>query len=192
MIAADFNRAEIIMKRFLAMALVLGALATPAYANMKVGDTAPTFTAQATVGGDQFTFSLADALKKGPVVLYFFPKAFTKGCTAEAHEFAEAAAQFKAAGATLIGLSADDIGTLHKFSTQECSSKFPVAADPDLKVIKAFDSVMVSTSSKALNLADRVSYVIAPDGKIVYAFADRNPDKHVENTLTAVKALTKK
>ena len=144
------------------------------------------------MGGDEFTFSLADALKKGPVVLYFFPKAFTKGCTAEAHEFAEAAAQFKAAGATLIGMSADDIGTLHKFSTQECSSKFPVAADPDLKVIKAFDSVMVSTSSKALNLADRISYVIAPDGKIAYAFADRNPDKHVENTLTAVKALTKK
>jgi peroxiredoxin len=183
---------EIIMKRFLAMALALGALATPAYANMKVGDTAPSFTAQATVGGDQFTFSLADALKTGPVVLYFFPKAFTKGCTAEAHEFAEAAAQFKAAGATLIGMSADDIGTLHKFSTQECASRFPVAADPDLKVIKSFDSVMVSTSSKALNLADRVSYVIAPDGKIAYAFADRNPDKHVENTLTAVKALTKK
>jgi peroxiredoxin len=183
---------EIIMKRFLATALVLGALATPAYANMKVGDKAPTFTAQATVGGDEFTFSLADALKKGPVVLYFFPKAFTKGCTAEAHEFAEAAAQFKQAGATLIGMSADDIGTLHKFSTQECSSKFPVAADPDLKVIKAFDSVMVSTSSKALNIADRVSYVIAPDGKIAYAFADRNPDKHVENTLTAVKAITRK
>jgi len=140
---------EIIMKRFLAAALVLGTLATPAYANMKVGDIAPTFIAQATVGGDQFTFSLADALKNGPVVLYFFPKAFTKGCTAEAHEFAEAAAQFKAAGATLIGMSADDIGTLHKFSTQECSSKFPVAADPDLKVIKAFDSVMVSTSAKA-------------------------------------------
>ena len=180
------------MKRILSAALLLGALTTPALANIKVGDTAPTFTAKATVGGDQFTFSLADALKKGPVVLYFFPKAFTKGCTAEAHEFAEAAGQFKEAGATLIGMSADDIGTLHKFSTQECSSKFPVAADPNLKVIKAFDSVMVSTSSKALNIADRVSYVIAPNGKIVYAFADRNPDKHVENTLSAVKALTKK
>ena len=175
------------MKRFLAMALALGALATPAYANMKVGDTAPSFTAQATVGGDQFTFSLADALKTGPVVLYFFPKAFTKGCTAEAHEFAEAAAQFKAAGATLIGMSADDIGTLHKFSTQECSSKFPVAADPDLEVIKAFDSVM-----EGRNLSDRISYVIGQDGKVAYAYSDRNPDKHVENTLTAVKALTKK
>src|SRR6478752_3762727 len=111
MIAADSIGVEIIMKRFLATALLLGAFATPAYANMKVGDTAPAFTAQATVGGDQFTFSLADALKKGPVVLYFFPKAFTKGCTAEAHDFAEAAGKYKAAGATLIGMSADNIDT---------------------------------------------------------------------------------
>jgi peroxiredoxin len=178
---------EIIMKRFLATTLLLGALATPAFAALKPGDAAPDFTAKATVGGDEFTFSLADALKKGPVVLYFFPKAFTKGCTAEAHEFAEATAQFKAAGATLIGMSADDIGTLHKFSVQECSSKFPVAADPELKVIKAFDSMM-----EGRNLSDRNSFVIGQDGKIAYAYSDRNPDKHVENTLTAVKALTKK
>src|SRR3569833_1286619 len=178
------------MKRFLAMALALGALATPAYANMKVGDNAPTFTAKATVGGDEFTFSLSDALKKGPVVLYFFPKAFTKGCTAEAHEFAEAAAQFKEAGATLIGMSADDIGTLHKFSIQECSSKFPVAADPDLKIIKAYASAMVRVGRKGI--ADRISYEIGRDGKIAYAYSDRNPDKHVENTLTAGMAPTKK
>jgi len=180
------------MKRILATTLLLGALATPAFASMKVGDKAPDFTAKATVGGDEFTFSLADALKKGPVVLYFFPKAFTKGCTAEAHEFAEAAVHFKEAGATLIGMSADDIGTLQKFSTQECASKFPVAADPDLKVIKSFDSKFIGTADKAPNLADRISYVIGQDGKVVYAYADRNPDKHVENTLTAVKALKKK
>lgn len=175
------------MKRILSTALLLGAIATPSFAALKPGDKAPEFTAQATVGGDEFTFSLSDALKKGPVVLYFFPKAFTKGCTAEAHEFAEATAQFRAAGATLIGMSADDIGTLHKFSTQECSSKFPVAADPQLKIIKAFDSVM-----EGRNFSDRTSYVIGQDGKIAYAYSDRNPDKHVENTLTAVKALTKK
>ena len=175
------------MKRFLATTLLLGALATPAFAALKPGDKAPDFTAKATVGGDEFNFTLADALKKGPVVLYFFPKAFTKGCTAEAHEFAEATAQFKAAGATLIGMSADDIGTLQKFSVQECSSKFPVAADPDLKVIKAFDSVM-----EGKNLSDRTSFVIGQDGKVAYVYSDRNPDKHVENTLTAVKALTKK
>ena len=187
MIASNSIGVEIIMKRFLATTLLLGALATPAFAALKPGDTAPDFTAKATVGGDEFSFSLADALKKGPVVLYFFPKAFTKGCTAEAHEFAEATEQFKAAGATLIGMSADDIGTLHKFSTQECSSKFPVAADPDLKVIKAFDSVM---EGKAIS--DRTSFVIGQDGKVAYVYSDRNPDKHVENTLTAVKALTKK
>ena len=178
------------MKRILSAALLLATIAMPAFAALKPGDKAPDFTVQATLGGNEFTFSLADALKKGPVVLYFFPKAFTTGCTAEAHEFAEAAATFAEAGATLIGMSGDDIGTLHKFSTQECSSKFPVAADPSLKVIKSFDSVMVSTS--ALNLSDRVSYVIAPDGKIAYAYSDRNPDKHVENTLAAVKALPKK
>ena len=175
------------MRRFLSTALLLGALATPAFAALKPGDAAPDFTVPATLGGNEFIFSLSDALKKGPVVLYFFPKAFTKGCTAEAHEFAEATAQFKEAGATLIGMSADDIGTLHKFSTQECSSKFPVAADPDLKVIKAFDSVM-----EGRPLSDRVSYVIGQDGKVAYSYADRNPEKHVQNTLTAVKALTKK
>src|SRR6202008_3958226 len=120
------------MNRIVPTAVVVaGLLATPSFAAIKPGDVAPAFTAQAAVGGEGFTFSLADALKKGPVVLYFFPKAFTKGCTAEAHDFAEAAEKYKEAGATLIGMSADDIDTLHKFSTQECSAKFPVAADPD-------------------------------------------------------------
>jgi peroxiredoxin len=170
------------------MTLSLGCaiLAAPVYAALKTGAQAPDFTTEATLAGKPFKFALADALKKGPVVLYFFPKAFTKGCTAEAHEFAEATEQFKSAGATLIGMSADDIGTLHKFSTQECSSKFPVAADPDMKVIKAFDSVM-----EGKNISERTSFVIAQDGKVAYVYSDRNPDKHVENTLTAVKALKK-
>jgi thioredoxin-dependent peroxiredoxin len=182
---------EKIMKRIVPAALVVaGLIATPSFAAMKPGDVAPTFTAQAAVGGEEFTFSLADALKKGPVVLYFFPKAFTKGCTAEAHEFAEAAERYKAAGATLIGMSADDIDTLHKFSTQECSAKFPVAADPDLKVIKSYDTVL--TMKSGATVADRVSYVIAPDGKIAYTYASRDPDKHVANTLDEVMRLTKK
>jgi peroxiredoxin len=178
------------MKRILSAGLVVaGLLATPSFAAMKPGDVAPTFTAQAAVGGEEFTFSLADALKKGPVVLYFFPKAVTKGCTAEAHEFAEAAERFKAEGATLIGMSADNIDTLHKFSTQECSAKFPVAADPDLKVIKSYDTLL--TLQSGTTVADRISYVISPDGKIVYAYASRDPDKHVENTLAEVKKLKK-
>src|SRR5215475_3510271 len=170
--------------------LIAGLIATPAIAAMKPGDVAPTFTAQASLGGEEFTFSLADALKKGPVVLYFFPKAFTKGCTAEAHDFAEAAEKYKAAGATLIGMSADNIDTLHKFSTQECSAKFPVAADPDLKVIKSYDTVL--TLQSGATVADRVSYVIAPDGKIAYTYASRDPDKHVANTLDEVMRLQRK
>jgi thioredoxin-dependent peroxiredoxin len=188
MIAANSSLVEYIMKRIATASLLLaGLIATPSFAAMKPGDAAPVFTAQAAVGGEEFTFSLADALKKGPVVLYFFPKAFTKGCTAEAHEFAEAAEQFKASGATLIGMSADNIDMLHKFSTQECSAKFPVAADPDLKVIKAYDAQL-----PLIGIADRISYVIAPDGKIAYAYASRDPDKHVENTLAEVKKLQQK
>ena len=178
------------MKRTAILALLLGSVfATPSFAALKPGDAAPDFTAKVALGGQESTFKLADALKKGPVVLYFFPKAFTTGCTAEAHEFAEAAASYAAAGATLIGMSADNIDTLHKFSLQECGSKFPVAADPDLTVIKAYDSALIRVGS--VGIADRISYVISPEGKIVYAYADRNPDKHVENTLAAVKALKK-
>src|SRR6516162_605407 len=178
------------MTRIAIVALGLaGFFATPCLAALKPGDAAPDFTAKAAVGGEEFTFSLADALKKGPVVLYFFPKAFTKGCTAEAHEFAEAAERYKAEGATLIGMSADNIDTLHKFSTQECSAKFPVAADPDLKVIKSYDTLL--TLQSGTTVADRISYVIAPDGKIVYAYASRDADKHVENTLAEVKKLKK-
>jgi thioredoxin-dependent peroxiredoxin len=180
------------MNRIATLAVALGCIvATPCLAALKPGDAAPDFTAQAAVGGDQFKFSLAEALKKGPVVLYFFPKAFTKGCTAEAHEFAEAAEKYKAAGATLIGMSADNIDTLHKFSMQECSSKFPVAEDPDLKVIKAYDNTWKIPSTGA-EVANRTSYVIGKDGKIVYAFTDLNPDKHVENTLKVVEELKAK
>lgn len=178
------------MNRFATLALLIGCVATtPAFATLKAGDAAPDFTAQAAVGGQEFSFSLAESLKKGPVVLYFFPKAFTSGCTVEAHEFAEAAERFKAAGATLIGMSSDSIGTLHEFSTKECSAKFPVAADPDLKVIRAYDSVLVRVPGFG-GVSDRVSYVIGQDGKIAYAYQASDPDKHVENTLAAVKKLT--
>src|SRR3954469_15986932 len=126
-----------------ALTLPLLISAAPALAALTPGAVAPDFSTQGALAGKPFAFSLKQALKKGPVVLYFYPKAFTSGCTIEAHEFAEAAATFKEAGATLIGMSGDDIGTLHKFSTQECSSKFPVASDPDLKVIRAYDAALV-------------------------------------------------
>jgi thioredoxin-dependent peroxiredoxin len=174
------------MKRFFAALALAGAAATPAMATLSEGAAAPDFTAQASLGGKEFTFSLAEALKKGPVVLYFYPAAFTKGCTIEAHEFAANIDRFKAMHATVIGVSHDDIGTLNKFSVSECQSKFPVAADPDLKVIKAYDTLV------AFKFANRTSYVIAPGGKVLYTFTDGNPDHHVENTLAAVKAYEDK
>ena len=173
------------MKRISTFALALGCLlATPAFADLKPGDKAPEFTAKAAVGGEEFTFSLADALKKGPVVLYFYPAAFTSGCTTEAHDFADAIDDYKAAGATVIGVSHDDIAKLDRFSTSECRSKFPVAADPDERIIKAYDAVL----GKHPEYADRISYVIAPTGRITYAYQSLNPGKHVANTLGAVKA----
>jgi peroxiredoxin Q/BCP len=160
------------------------AAATSASAMLKPGDKAPDFTARASLGGKEFDFSLAEALKKGPVVLYFYPAAFTPGCTTEAHDFADAIDDYKALGATVIGVSHDGIAKLDQFSTSECRSKFPVAADPDEHIIKAYDAVL----GKNPELADRISYVIAPTGRITYAYEALNPDKHVANTLGAVKA----
>lgn len=172
------------MKRVLA-GLLLGAsvLAIPAYATLSVGAKAPDFTAQASQGGKEFTFSLSDALKKGPVVLYFYPAAFTPGCTVEAHEFADATDQFAAMGATVIGVSHDKIDTLDKFSVSECRSKFPVAADPDGTVIKSYDAVLPIKPE----YSNRTSYVIVPDHTIIMEYTDLDPDKHVELALDAVK-----
>ncbi|HWY13822.1 MAG TPA: peroxiredoxin [Rhizomicrobium sp.] len=163
--------------------LMAAAFAAPALAALAVGAAAPDFSAQASLGGKEFNFSLTDALKKGPVVLYFYPAAFTKGCTIEAHDFAEATSQFAALGATVIGVSHDSIGTLDKFSVSECRSKFPVAADPDETVIKSYDAVLAQKPE----YANRTSYVIAPDHTILMTYTDLNPDKHVELTLAAVK-----
>ncbi len=154
-----------------------------AQAALPVGADAPQFTAQAALGGKEFTFTLADALKKGPVVLYFYPKAFTKGCTVEAHNFSEANGQFASLGATVIGMSNDDIDTLKKFSVLECRNKFAVAADQGAGVMKRYDAVMPGRT----DVADRISYVIAPDGKVIYSYASMSPDQHVQNTLDAIQ-----
>jgi len=175
------------MKRLATAILLAGLCATPAFAGLKPGDPAPDFTAQAAVGGKDFTFSLVDALKRGPVVLYFYPKSFTRGCTIEAHEFAEAAESFAAAGATLIGMSKDTIDTQRKFSTEECRDKFPVAADPDLSIIRAYDAVRIAPTASGDIVSDRISYVISPDGKVLYAYTDSAPAKHIENTLAIVR-----
>ena len=172
------------MKMLLAALALMGAV-TPAMAALKLGDAAPDFTAPATLGGKQFTFSLKDALKKGPVVVYFYPAAFTKGCTIEAHDFAAAMPDYRAAGASVIGVSHDDIATLDKFSVSECQSKFPVAADQSRAIMKSYDAALGFLTP----YAERVSYVVGQDGRIVFAYRNLNPDQHVAGTLKAVRAL---
>jgi thioredoxin-dependent peroxiredoxin len=174
-----------VMNRILqtgALAVSLAAASTVGAA-LHAGDAAPPFVAEAALGGQPFTFDLTDALKKGPVVLYFYPKAFTSGCTIEAHNFAEASDRFKALGATVIGLSNDDIETLKKFSVMECRNKFAVAADRGAQVMKKYDAAFALRT----DIADRISYVIAPDGKVIYVYASLSPDGHVENTLHALQ-----
>jgi|SRR5471032_667278 len=169
-----------------AAAVAVAKLGRPASASIGVGQTAPLFSLPATLGPNVFTFDLAAQLKKGPVVLYFYPAAFTKGCTIEAHDFADHMDDYKREGASVVGVSGDDIETLKKFSVSDCRSKFPVAADEGLKIAGKYDAVL---SDK---YANRTSFVIAPDGKIAYAYTSGNPDKHVENTLEAVKKITGK
>jgi peroxiredoxin len=174
--------------RVLLLAALLGLSGPACLAALAVGADAPDFTAEAALGGKTFTFSLAQALQKGPVVLYFYPKSFTKGCTVEAHNFAEAAGKFESLGASLIGMSNDDIATQKEFSVKECRDKFPVAADAGALVMKKYDAALTLMP----NTADRISYVIAPNGKVLYVYSSMNPDQHVENTLKAVEEWRKR
>jgi thioredoxin-dependent peroxiredoxin len=171
------------MRCSMAYAAVTALLAMPVLAALPDGAKAPMFSTEASLAGKTFKFSLADALKKGPVVLYFYPAAFTPGCTTEAHEFAEATEKFKELGATVIGVSHDPIDKLNKFSVSECRNKFAVASDADGSVMKEYDAVLPVKP----DYANRTSYVIAPTGQIIYSYTDLKPDKHVENTMAAVK-----
>lgn len=178
------------MKRLSVLAsIAFLSAAAPAQAMMKPGMTAPDFTVAAAKGGKEFEFSLKEALKKGPVVVYFYPKSFTSVCTVEAHEFAEAMEQFAAMKASVIGISGDDIATQKEFSTKECRDKFPVGADAKFKVIEAYDAAFdVPVVGRVF--ADRISYVIAPDGRIFSAVKDQGAHRHIENALEAVKKLS--
>jgi peroxiredoxin len=172
------------MKRFLMSACVAAAMAVaPAYAMLTVGAKAPDFKARASLGGKQFDFSLADALKKGPVVLYFYPAAFTPGCTLEANNFAEAMDDFAKLGASVIGVSHDDITTLDRFSLTECRSKFPVASDSDGRIMRSYDAVVGPNST----YASRTSYVISPAGEIIYSYTNPDYSRHTELTFEAVQ-----
>jgi len=156
-----------------------------AHAALPVGAAAPDFTAQGALGGQELTFSLKQALQKGPVVLYFFPAAFTPGCTVEAHKFAEATEAFNKLGATVIGVTAGNVARVAEFSKVECRNKFAVAADPGARIAAEYQATMKFGDNL---LSDRISYVIAPDGKVLLAYSDINPEQHVQRTLAAVKA----
>ena len=156
----------------------------PLAAALPVGAQAPDFTTLGAVGGKPFKLHLKDQLKHGPLVLYFFPKAFTQGCTLEAKAFADAMPEFRKAGARVVGLSADNLDTLKKFSTEACRSKFPVAtASPE--TIKAYDVVL----KQKPELTDRTSYVIDRKGRIVMVHSELDWKDHVARTLAAVQAL---
>jgi thioredoxin-dependent peroxiredoxin len=196
------------MKRYLALGLLAAFCATaisavPAFAALKPGDTAPDFTAQGSLGGEPFTFHLKDALKKGPVVVYFYPSAYTGGCDLEAHTFAESKDKFDAAGASIIGVSADDLGRLKQFSADPkfCAGKFPIASDADTKIAQSYDLNVSPPRSGAKDVnqveinhafIERVTYVVGKDGKILATLSSKSdglsPDQHVEKSLSIVSA----
>lgn len=183
--------------------IVLFAVIAPAAsAMMKLGSPAPSFTINAALAGKEFSFNLSESLKKGPVVLYFYPKSFTSICTLEAHEFAEAMVQFESMNATVIGVSNDTIETQKKFSTMECHNKFPVGSDINLVLIKAYDAAFKLPGNTYINehlyksierhlFADRISYVITQDGVIVSAVKDQEAHTHIENALSVLKKIQK-
>jgi peroxiredoxin Q/BCP len=197
------------MKKRFAKSVALGvavmlASAMPAFAALSPGTTAPAFTAKASQAGKEFTFVLADALKKGPVVVYFYPSAYTGGCDLEAHSFAASRDKFDAAGATIIGVSADSIGRLNAFSSDPkyCAGKFPVASDADVTIARSYD-LKAEAAQPGMNdvrgvaidhaFISRTTFVIASDGKIVAVLSSETdklrPDEHVKRSLAIVQGL---
>lgn len=172
------------MRRYALLALAAtAALAMPTSAALPPGAVAPDFTTVGALAGKPFRLHLAEQLRHGPVVLYFYPKAFTKGCTLETKAFSDAMPQFRRARARVIGMSADDLPTLKRFSVEACRGRFPVAtASP--AVIAAYDVKL-----PVVSMSNRTSYVIAPDGRIRFVHSELNWQEHVAKTLAAVRAL---
>ena len=170
-----------------AAAVLVATLPAGLSAQLANGAKAPKFATQGAMAGESFSFNLEQALKKGPVVLYFYPKAFTQGCTLEANAFAENMDEFTKAGATVVGMSADDLPTLKRFSKEECRDKFAVAtATP--AVIKAYEVAFVNKGQDT-GLSNRTSYVIGKDGRIKMAHSDLDWREHVNLTLAKVREL---
>ena len=156
-----------------AVVLSLSVFATTVNAALEAGSHAPNFTLQGALAGKPLTFSLQQALQKGPVVLYFFPAAFSKGCNIEANAFAEATDEFNTLGASVVGVTAGNVEQVDEFSRKECRDKFTVAADPGAKVAAQYQTLMQLNGK---TLSERTSFVIAPDGKILLSYTDRSPE----------------
>jgi peroxiredoxin len=179
------------MMRPYAFAAIALTLSLPASAALAPGVKAPDFTANGAMAGKPFQVKLSTALKKGPVVLYFFPAAFTGGCNIEAQAFAKAIPDFKAAGATVIGMTAGNVDKLVAFSSEHCAGQFPVAV-ADAAIVKGYDVALPNAGGRTAGWTSRTSYVIAPNGKILLAHTDMNPNDHIQMTLQAVRDYKKK
>jgi peroxiredoxin len=174
------------LARLFLSCFLVAALPSLAWAELKVGTVAPAISTKAAQGGTERTFTLSEALKKGPVVVYFYPKSFTSVCTEEAHLFAEAMAEFKTLGSSVIGISADSIETQREFSRTECRDKFPVAADPEGTILRAYDALALNLGISLF--ASRTSYVITPDGRIASVLTASDAGSHIQTALAFVKA----
>jgi peroxiredoxin Q/BCP len=192
------------MNRFVVALLLSGAIMVPLAAALKTGERAPDFSARASLAGKEFDFSLKAALKKGPVVVYFYPSAFTGGCNIEAHTFAENKEKFDAAGATIIGVSQDSIARLNAFSAdpQYCAGKIAVASDVDGGIARAYGLTktdpragMKDTRGIEIDHAftERTTFIVTPDSKIAATLSSNDdkisPADHVEKSLAAVKQI---
>jgi peroxiredoxin Q/BCP len=194
------------MKKFVLGVGLSLLICLPVLAALKVGDMAPDFKARGSMGGKEFDFSLSEALKKGPVVVYFFPSAYTKGCDLEAHTFSTEKDKFDAAGASIIGVSADSIARLNRFAADPdfCAGKFPVASDADKKIAASYNLAtnaakagMTDVKGDAIDhdFIERETFVIGKDHKIIAAFSSKDdgisPDQHVSKSLEIVQHLSK-
>jgi thioredoxin-dependent peroxiredoxin len=188
------------MKRIALALISCGALVLPAFGALTPGAMAPDFTAQAALAGKEFNFSLKEALKQGPVVVYFYPAAYTGGCNIQAHTFATKMGSFSAAGAMVIGVSLDKISTLKEFSAdpEYCAGKLPVASDPEGKIAKSFQLEVAEARPGAKNtrgaeighgFAERTTFVVTPDGKIASTIGGVSPQENVEKALEAVRQV---
>ncbi|HEV7715810.1 MAG TPA: peroxiredoxin [Steroidobacteraceae bacterium] len=191
------------MKRFLVSAIAAGVITVPAFAAIQQGAKAPDFKTQASLAGKEFSFSLKDALKKGPVVVYFYPAAYTGGCNIQAHTFAENMDKFSAAGASVIGVSLDKISTLNQFSADPdyCAGKLPVASDADGSIAKSYELKVGDARPGAKNtkgqdidhgFAERTTFIVTPDGKVAATVGGVKPDENVLKALETVQQLSGK